>query len=141
MSELQPSYNFPWQTDDEGAYLSFKQEGERYVARASNTILYLFPDQPHYDHIFIITDEVENEWLGVRLFRQHIDTIGKGAFSTLVDQMFENDFEVAPDEVPSEADKDSYREHFGQAPSDIFDKIVELAMRNIDAEIDYYLGE
>lgn len=147
MSETEPKkFEFVWHKDAEGEFLRLKCNGESLEARNINTIMYLFPDQPKYDHIFVITEDEGDRWRGVHLFRGHIDKLAEGAFGNLCDQMFERDFEVAPDEEPSLEDIEIYNEYFGvraieTTATDTIDEIVKVAMANIDAEIDYIEGE
>lgn len=133
-------YEFPWKQDAEGDYITFKHEDGVAQMRPTNAIMYLFPDQPEYDHVFIITEDDGDSWQGIRLFRPMIDKLAPNAFGDLCDQMFARDFELAPGEEPSEEDIEVYRENFPE-PVKTIDELVRLAMRNIDAEIDYYLGE
>lgn len=144
--EHHENYDFSWQEDEEGQYLVFRYQDERLRVCSANTIMYLFPDQPQYDHIFVITDDEGDKWQGIRLFREHINILAPTAFSDLCDQMFDRGFEVAPDEEPADDDIAIYNDTFGIETTAVdttetIDKIVELAMAHIDAELAYWLGE
>lgn len=139
-AEIPEPYDFHWQQDAEGEFIKIKYNDSIVEARVTNTIMYLFPDQPRYDHIFIITEDCGEQWQGIHLFRKHIDALADGAFGYLCDQMFAKGFECAPDEEPASEDIEVYEGYFGK-DMDTIDEIVKLAMRNIDAEIDYYQGE
>lgn len=137
--EPSPTYNFPWQADAEGHYLIFRTEQGAFEARDTNTMMYLYPDMPEVDHVWIQVDEQQ----GFRLFREHVDIIGEGAFGALCDQLFEHDFQLSPEEEPQESDLAAFREAFGREPQrhNPIDRIVKLAMKNFEAEWKYLSGE
>lgn len=131
-------YNFPWQQDAEGYYLVFNTDQGAFEARDTNTMMYLYPDMPEADHVWIQVDES----YGFRLFREHIDRVGEGAFGSLCDQLFEHGFEMSDEEDPQECDIEAFYEHFNRRPESIntIDKIVKLALDNLDAKAEYYIG-
>lgn len=142
--EREPQHQFPWQRDQQGEYLNIRSEHGLYEIRQENTLMYLFPDQPDADHIFIYSHEDEGAVYGARIWRIAFDDIlGAGAFGSLYDQMFDRGFEMAPDEEPSPLDIQSWENHFQREyvkPNPI-DKIVELALRNFDDAWRYYSEE
>lgn len=142
--EQEPTYTFPWRQDAEGYYLVFKTDEGTFTARDTNTLMYLFPDQPEADHIFIIMSEEDDMIRGARIWRRMFDeALGEAAFGQLCDQMFERGFDVAEDEEPSDLDIAAWEQTFGETynkPNPI-DKIVELAMRNFDAAWRFYSEE
>lgn len=134
------NYNFPWQYDNE-FYLGVKTEYGNIEMRQSNTELYLFPEHPDIDHIYIMQEVLDDETSrGYRLFRGHCDRIGPGAFSAMVDQMIEHGFDIAEDEEPSELDIQAWQEAFNKEYNPI-DKLVQLAMKNFESEWIYYQDE
>lgn len=143
--EQEPTYSFPWHEDAYGPYLTFRTDEGDFTARPETTLMYLFPDQPEADHIFIFTHEDEQgQIFGARIWRRMFDeALGEAAFGQLCDQMFERGFDVADDEEPSPLDIQDYENTFGEPyikPNPI-DKIVELALRNFDDAWRYYSEE
>lgn len=139
-----PQYEFPWQEDAYGPYVTFRSGQGDFTARPETTLMYLFPDQPEADHIFIFTHEEDDMIMGARIWRRMFDeALGKEAFGQLCDQMFERGFDVAEDEEPSDLDIAAWEQTFGETyikPNPI-DKIVELALRNFDQAWEYYSQE
>lgn len=137
-------YNFPWQYDTEH-FLGIKTEFGDLQMRPSTTELYLYPDDPEIDHIYIVKElKDDGTSLGYRIFREHCDRIGPGAFGALVDQLIEHGFDIADDdEEPQDSDINAWEQAFNrkyERPNPI-DKIVKLAMKNWDAGMQYYLEE
>lgn len=136
-------YNFPWQYDNEH-YLRVTTEFGEIQMRASTTELYLYPEDPEIDHIYIIKElKDDGTSMGYRLFREHCDRLGPGAFTSLVDQLLDHGFDMVDEEEPQESDIEAWEQAFKreyERPSSI-DKIVKLAMKNWDAGMKYYLEE
>lgn len=65
MSELEhhEPYVFGWGEDAEGEFLQFLVNGEHLQMRKTNSIMYLFPDQPEYDHVFVVKLQTKSDWL------------------------------------------------------------------------------
>ena len=140
MNEREPQYNFPWQYDTE-YFLGVKTEYGDIEMRPSTTMLYLFPEHPEVDHIYVMMEVLDDETSrGMRLFRQHVDRLGEGAFGVLVDQLVEHGFDIADDEEPSELDIEAWEQAFNKT-YDPIQKLVQLAMQNFEAEWDYYQDE
>lgn len=144
MSEYNPHNRFPWQIDAEGEYLKIRSGEGIFELRDSTTLLYLFPDQPEADHIWIQLYEEEEQNMGIRIWRQFVDdALGEGSFSELCDEMCDRGFEIADDEVPSPLDIQAWEEAFDK-PYEVrtsVDKLVELALKNFDSAWAYYEGE
>lgn len=134
--EQEPSYHFPWRQDAEGYYLIFKTEEGEFEARNSNTMMYLYPDNPEASHVWIQLDDD----YGMRLFREHVDRVGEGAFSTLCDQLFDHGFELSDEEEPQESDIQAFIASFGREPiqRNPVEQIVSLVLKNFDQAWEYY---
>ena len=142
-NEQEPTYNFPWKYDNEH-YLSINSDYGNIEMRQSNTELYLFPEYPEADHIFVFLEELEDGTsMGYRIFREHVDKLGKGAFAAIIDQLVEHGFDIADDEIPSESDIEAYETLFGRKLElrDPIDDIVLKAMANFDSAWKWYEGE
>lgn len=142
--EPAPQFNFPWLHDEHGDYMIFRSESGDFNLRPETTRMYLFPDQPQADHIFIFTHEQDDMVMGARIWRETLDdALGDGAFGALCDQLFERGFDCADDEEPSELDIKAWEQSFGREYErpDPFEKIVALAIANLDAEWAYYSQE
>lgn len=143
-NESEPIYQFPWKFDTEH-YLVINAKGYGQIEmRQSTTDLYLFPTCPDADHIFIPIQELEDgSTMGYRIFREHIDEIGEGAFGALIDQAVAHDFNIADDEEPSESDIQAYESLFNRKLEykDPIEKIVALAMKSLDAEYEWFMKD
>jgi hypothetical protein len=135
----EPTYNFPWKYDNEH-YLTINSDYGQIEMRQSNTELYLFPDCPQADHIFVFKEFVDEQLMGYRIFREHVDKIGEGAFGALIDQLVEHGFDIADDETPSESDIEAYESLFNKKLEykDKTEELVLNALRNIDAEWEWF---
>lgn len=142
--EKQPKYEFPWHEDEYGPYVTFRLDEGDFTARPGTTRMYLFPDQPEADYIFIYTHHENDMARGAKIWRRMFDeALGEAAFGQLCDQMFERGFECAEDEEPSDLDIAAWEQTFGETyikPNPI-DKIVELALRNFEDAWRYYSEE
>lgn len=142
MNHEKEPYSFPWQWDTE-AYLVIATDYGRIELRPSNTELYLFPEDPEIDHIYIMKQQnPDGTSMGYRLFREHCDRLGEGAFSALVEQLIDNGFEIADDEDPSDMDIEAWETLFQREyePPNSIEKLVKLAMDNFEQKSEYYLG-
>ena len=141
-NESEPTYNFPWHFDTEH-YLTIASEYGNLEMRQSNTELYLFPDCPQADHIFIFKEYIDEQLMGYRIFREHVDRIGEGAFGALIDQLVEHGFDIADDEEPSESDIQAYESLFNRKleSKDPIEKVVALAMKSLDAEYEWFMKD
>ena len=140
--EKEPTFNYPWQEDAYGAYLAFQNGDMTFVVRDCNTAMYLFPEEPDADHVWIQLEEGEGEDRGIRLWRLQLDELlGKGSFSQLCSDLFERDFILAEDEEPSPLDMQAWEKTFKKdyERPDPIEKIVAFALKHFDAEAEYYL--
>lgn len=143
--EQQPRFEFPWNRDEQGEYLKIRISDDKTIElREDTTLMYLFPDQPEADHLFVYTHMEDDQYYGFRIWRQLFDDIlGEGAFSSLCDELFDKGFDCADDEEPSPLDIQAWEQTFNREyikPNPI-DKIVELAMANFDDAWKYYSSE
>ena len=145
MMESEPKHNFPWQEMDSGEpYLVFKNNGNEFIVHRENTMMYLFPEYPQADHIWIsLGDYPDGREKGMRIWRSILDEIGDGVFNSLCDQMYDRGFDMADDEEPSPLDVKAYEEKYGEPlhKNGTIDQIVHLAMKNFDAEWAYIASE
>jgi hypothetical protein len=145
--EPQPEFNFPWQEDEDGPYLLFRTNMGVTEIRPWNTEIYLFSDYPEANHVWHEPTECEDDDVvrhGFRLDKEDTDkAIGEGAFEAMVWTLQQHDFFTIEREKPEGLDWDAFIEKYGREPEPInrIEKVVELAMRNIDAEWEYMQGE
>jgi hypothetical protein len=112
-----------------------------------NTTLFTHGNDRHIDHIFVEYEPAEGERyraLGAFIFRQTLDD-----FDDLANDMISLDYPHVHMPYPNEFDLRSYEEsglvHEAQEPKVIVeeedDDVVAEAIKNLDAEIEYFLGE
>lgn len=147
MSEYEPQnrFTFPWQENEVGeSYLTFQNGDMTFEINRFNTCMYIYPDQPKADHVWVQLEDGDDVDRGIRLWRLQIDKLlGSGVFGILVDNLFERDFECSDDEEPSELDIEAWERTFNEKytkPNPI-DKLVELALKNFDSAWKYYEQE
>ena len=135
--EKEPRYEFPWRRDTE-PYIVISTDYGDIELRPSNSELFLFPDRPEIDHVFIYKEELDDRTsIGYRLFREHVDVLGNGAFSSLCDALFEAGIRLAPDEVPTETDVRAYQESIKNTT---VNKTVQVETSHIDEEFEFYIN-
>lgn len=141
--EKQPKrYEFPWKQDDDVYYLKLKAGDSVILMHPYNTIMFLYPEYPEADHIWIhMGDNSDGTMQGIRLWRENIDALGDGAFGQLCDEMFEREFDLAEDEEPSPLDRQAYEETFGRQVEKDLGSIVLKAMTNFEQAWEYYSEE
>lgn len=142
--EQEPIPNIPWHYDAEGYYIKISTDIGPYEIRDTNSAIYTHTEDPRLDHVFVRIDEDEETMYGFRLWRDLVNKVlGKGAYDALVEQMRQHDFYEEVADYPLESDVEMWEEYTKQEyvrPNNI-ERLVELAMRHLDAEWDYYQDE
>lgn len=145
MSEHEPR-SLPWYEDEIGHYIRIRTESGAYDLRPEDTDIYLH-DEPYgqIDHLFHELYSNEDEVsMGFRVWRDTIDNVlGEGAFDMLVEDMRARNFFIIHADKPTEQDMDFWEGDFGkfEPPIESIERIGDLALKNYDAEFEYYLGE
>ena len=144
--EKQPEHNLPWYEDEEGWYIRLRTEQGVYDLRPCDTEIYTH-DEPYsaVDHIFheVYTSEEEVS-MGFRVWRDTVDKVlGDGAFETLLDDMRRRNFCEITVNKPTDQDMEFWERDFGkfEVAQQTVEELGNLALKNYDAEFNYYLGE
>lgn len=145
MSERQPiGDRFPWQEDEEGWFVGVNSNMGRFELRSDDTVIFRHTDaNRHLDHIFhALGENDEGTISGYFIWRHALDD----DFDVLCLEMRTKGFQEVFMEQPEEGDIKSFegavgRENVTEYRTDSFDKIVEIAMRQFEAEWAWYAEE
>lgn len=135
---------FSWKYDQE--HFIYISNGEsRYDIRPSNTLLYSY-DEIHSDadHIFRIVGETETSTMGLRIWRNVIDSVfGEDSYDEAVEEFLEHGFEMDDSDEPAPSDIKAWEQYTGISYDcrPVIERIVTQAMDGLEAEARYYLNE
>lgn len=129
-----------WYNDAEGYYFNIKTEMGVFELRDTDTAIFKFGDEHRdLDHIYRITGEDEERFMGFRIYRYQLEDKGFN-FDQLCLEMRGNGFDEIYEDVPNQEEIDAYINAGNTFP--IVRKLpdVEVILLKYDAEFEYYLG-
>lgn len=142
--ESEPFRRIGWLEDESGHYFNIRTDSGVYDIRRSNTAIFQFGD-PLLDHVYRITGETENSFMGFRLYRYQLEEFGY-KFDQVVDDMMSKGFDCIYDEEPNEEEIEAYINAGNDYP--IAEKTptpmrtdADAILQNYDKEFEYYLGQ
>lgn len=127
-----------WKHTSNGWVLPFRNHDEKFQMHAENTVAFLHSDDRScVDHVFVATeiDHDKEEYTGLYIWRHSIDF-----FDALVSDLVEHGFPIQEQDEPHPADSDRYYEAVAER-AEVFDDLVETAMRGFDDEWAYMSEE
>jgi hypothetical protein len=144
-NESEPQFRtINWLEDESGHYFNLKTQAGIYDIRPENTAVFQFGD-PTIDHIYRITDDSGESFMGFRLYRYQLDQLGYN-FEQVCDDMTSKGFQLVYDEEPNQEEIQAYINAGNEYEPEIKTPTpmrtdAEAILQNYDKEFEYFLGE
>lgn len=137
--EQEPFKTINWLRDEDDYYFNLKTQSGIYDIRPENTAIFRFGDC-NLDHIYRITDDSGEQFMGFRLYRYQLEEFGYN-FDQVCSDMMNRDFECIYEEEPNQEEIDAYINAGNEYTPTRKLPSVEVGLLNFDAEFNYYLGD
>lgn len=132
-----------WLEDEDGYYFNLKTQSGVYDIRPENTAIFRFGDSD-LDHIYRITDDSGESFMGFRLYRYQLENLGYN-FDQVSDDMMNREFDCIYDEEPNQEEIDAYinagNAYTPTPKTETLENLVALAMKDFEIKWKWYEGE
>lgn len=150
-------FEYPWQEHEDGEpYILLRTTKGIFELNREDTVVFMPNDiaMRGLRHVFHITEENEDKYVGLYMWANMFRKAGLD-LDVFIDELQEQDYHTEYFDEPAPEDLKAYEEAHGFAfepetldeildhhePSQLFEKIVEAAMKNFDSGWKYFSEE